>query len=56
MKIAAVQTISKFNLTYSVENAKIAGKSKFFESIHKKKDKVYANEDVDVWYIISERS
>lgn len=51
----STQMISKFNLTYSVENAKIARGKIFFESIHKKKDKVYANSDVVVWYIISER-
>jgi hypothetical protein len=51
----SVQMISKFNLVYSVENDKIAEKSKFFESIRKKKDRIYDNSDVDVWYIISKR-
>lgn len=51
----STQMISKFNLRYSVESTKTASKSKFLESIHKKKDKVYDNNDVDVWYIINER-
>lgn len=52
----STQTISKFNLRYSVESTKTASKSKFLESIHDKKDKVYDNNDMGVWYIISNRS
>jgi hypothetical protein len=47
----SAKVISKFNLMYSVENVKTGSKTKFFESVHKKKDRVYANNQEIIYYL-----